>query len=257
MLNFRNTNIVFGGLFLLGLGFSFYYPLPWYVYLLFLIIYSLLLFYGSYYVGSQFFMKVLCAANTQQKQIALSFDDGPANAYSGEILRILRDKKIEATFFCIGKQVITAPEIVQQITSEGHIIGNHSFSHHFWFDMFGTKKMLADIQQMSIETKKISGYYPLLFRPPYGVTTPNMRKAMDRGNFTAIGWSIRSLDTVIKSEEKLLKKITSSLQPGAVILLHDTSASCLAVLPKLIDEARQQGYEFIRLDKLLNVKPYA
>lgn len=257
MLNFRNANIVFGGLFLLFLPLSIFFSVSVFFNLLIVIFYSLLLFYGSYYVGSQFFMKVLCSAITRQKQIALSFDDGPSNTYSPEILQILKSKNVQAAFFCIGKRVISAPDILKQIVNEGHIIGNHSFSHHFWFDMFGSNKMLSDIQQMSLETEKISGSYPLLFRPPYGVTTPNMRKAMIKGNFTAIGWSIRSLDTVINNEEKLLKKISRALQPGAVILLHDTSASCLAVLPRLIDEAQKQGYEFVRLDKLLKVKPYA
>lgn len=116
---------------------------------------------------------------------------------------------------------------------------------------------MADVQQMSETVKNTIGVQPLLFRPPYGVTTPNMRNVMDRTGYKAIGWNIRSLDTVIKEEEKLLEKITSQLQPGAVVLLHDTSSATLAILPRFIVAARSKGYEFVRIDKLLNVQPYA
>ena len=84
-----------------------------------------------------------------------------------------------------------------------------------------------------------------------------MKHVMEQGGYTAIGWNIRSLDTMIKDEKKLLKKIVRLLQPGAIVLLHDTSRVTLSVLPALFAEARKQGYEFVRLDKLLNVAPYA
>ncbi len=202
-------------------------------------------------------MKVLCSADTTARQIAISFDDGPAPAHTAEILQVLRSHQVPAVFFCIGKNIAGNEVLLQQIFNEGHIIGNHSYSHHFWFDMFSTKSMMADLQQMSETVKATLGVQPLLFRPPYGVTTPNMRNVMDKTGYKAIGWNIRSLDTVIKDEEKLLEKITGKLQPGAIVLLHDTSATTLAILPRFIVEARSKGYEFVRIDKLLNVQPYA
>jgi len=80
---------------------------------------------------------------------------------------------------------------------------------------------------------------------------------MQRAGFTAIGWNIRSLDTVIKDEEKLLQRITDQLQPGAIVLLHDTSKTTMALLPLFIETVRRKGYDFVRVDKLLNVQPYA
>ena len=257
MLNFKNTNIVFIILLLLIAGFATRYYVPVYLYLLLALVYSAILFYGSYYVGSNFFMKVLCSANTAARQIAISFDDGPADAHTPEILQLLKANRVPAVFFCIGKNIEGKEALLKQINEEGHIIGNHSFSHHFWFDLFSAKKMMADVQQMSETVKDKIGLSPKLFRPPYGVTTPNMRNVMDRGSFTAIGWNVRSLDTVIKDEDKLLKKISSQLQPGAIVLLHDTSKTTLAVLPRFIEAARSKGYEFVRIDKLLNVEAYA
>ncbi|GAC1426771.1 MAG: polysaccharide deacetylase family protein [Chitinophagaceae bacterium] len=257
MLNFKNTNIIFIFTLLLLAGLSTRYQVPMYTYILVVLLYSGLLFYGSYYVGSNFFMKVLCRANTSARQIAISFDDGPAQAYTAEILQVLKSNNVPAVFFCIGKNIAGNELLLKQIAEEGHIVGNHSYSHHFWFDLFSTKKMKEDVQMMSETVKNTIGIKPRLFRPPYGVTTPNMRNVMHQGGYTAIGWNIRSLDTVIKEDEKLLQKIEALLQPGAIVLLHDTSRTTLSVLPRFIAAARSKGYEFIRIDKLLNVAPYA
>lgn len=257
MLNFRNTNIALVIIILLLAGLGTRYPIPLYSYLILLFIYSLVLFYGSYYVGSNFFVKVLCSARTDSKQIAISFDDGPAAGYTAEILDVLKSNAVPAVFFCIGKNIAGRENLLQQIHTDGHIIGNHSYSHHFWFDLFSASKMQRDVQQTNEEVKKVTGLQPRLFRPPYGVTTPNMKKALGNLGLMAIGWNIRSLDTIIKEEEKLLQKIEELLQPGAVVLLHDTSKTTLGMLPKLITGARSKGYEFVRIDKLLNVAPYA
>src|SRR4051812_29262174 len=105
MLNFKTTNIIFIILLLLLAGMAMRVTIPWYAYALLLLVYSLLLFYGSYYVGSNFFMKVLCAADTSAKQIAISFDDGPAPAHTAAILQVLKSNQVPAVFFCIGKNI--------------------------------------------------------------------------------------------------------------------------------------------------------
>ena len=99
MLNFRNTNIVFIIIVLITMALAARYTVPLYVYLVIALLYSLLLFYGSYYVGSNFFMKVLCHANNNEKQIAISFDDGPAKEYTPEILQVLKQHGVPAVFF--------------------------------------------------------------------------------------------------------------------------------------------------------------
>jgi peptidoglycan-N-acetylglucosamine deacetylase len=257
MLTFRNTNIFFILVLLTMLGLAGRYHFSGWLFALPVFIYSLILFYGSYYVGSNFFMKVLCSAPVAARQIAISFDDGPARAHTAAILDLLKAQGVPAAFFCIGKNIAGNEVLLQRIAAEGHIIGNHSYSHHFWFDLFGTRKMSDDLEQMSSAAEKVVGKRPVLFRPPYGVTTPNMRRVMNRGGYTAIGWNIRSLDTMIKDKDQLLHKITGRLQPGAIVLLHDTSASTLAMLPQLIQAVRSEGYEFVRVDKLLNITPYA
>ena len=257
MLNFRNTNIFFSILLIVLIGVHIKYGLPVYIYPLLFIVYSLILFYGCYYVGSNFFIKIICSATTDQKEIAISFDDGPSSNYTTEILQLLKRDNIKATFFCIGNRIAGNESIIKKIKEEGHIIGNHSYSHHFWFDIFSSRKMLDDLKKMDQETERVIGMLPKLFRPPYGVTNPNLKKAIIKGDYTPVGWSVRSMDTVIKSEKKLLDKINRSLKPGAVFLFHDTSKTTVNVLPEFIREVKNKGYHIIPLDKLLHLNPYA
>ena len=113
------------------------------------------------------------------------------------------------------------------------------------------------MKQMDDEMERVIGMKPKLFRPPYGVTNPNVKKAIIKGGYTPVGWSVRSLDTVIKDEKKLLSKINSGIKPGAGFLFHDTSKTTLDVLPEFIQEVKKRGYQIVPLDKLLHLQPYA
>ncbi|MDB4901326.1 MAG: polysaccharide deacetylase family protein [Mucilaginibacter sp.] len=257
MLNFRNMNILFIVLLVLSISADIKYGIAGYAYIILLLTYSALLFYGCYYIGSNYFIPVICSAKTNKKVIAISFDDGPHAANTPQILQMLKDSNAKAAFFCIGSRINENASILKQAHDEGHIIGNHTFSHHFWFDMFSSKKMLSDMEMMNEATINIIGKTPKLFRPPYGVTNPNLKKAIINGNYIPVGWSVRSMDTVIKNEEKLLNKVIGKVKPGAVFLFHDTSKSTVAMLPAFIKYVESNGYEIIRLDKMLNLQAYA
>lgn len=257
MLNFRNTNIFFIVLLFALTGVHVKFGLPIFIYFILLISYSLVVFYGCYYVGSDFFIKIVCRAKTDKKEIAISFDDGPAENYTAAILEILKSENVKATFFCIGNRIAGNELLLKQVKEEGHIIGNHSYSHHFWFDMYSAGKMQDDLKKMDTAMEAVTGLKPKLFRPPYGVTNPNVKKAIINGGYTPVGWSVRSMDTVIKDETKLLGKVTAGIRPGAVFLFHDTSKTTLNVLPEFIKEVKKRGYEIIPLDKLLALTAYA
>ena len=213
-------------------------------------------FLGCIILSMNFFIPVRCKATTNQKVVALTFDDGP-NTCSAQILDTLKQNNIPAAFFCIGKNIGGNEALLQRMNNEGHIIGNHSFTHDFWFDMLGWHKMLAELQQMSIATEHAIGRHPLLFRPPYGVMNPNLAKAIKEGGYTPIGWSIRSFDTKAKDKEKLLSRITGQLKPGAIILLHDSMQITAEILPELIKRIQDNGYKIVRADKMLNIQAYA
>ncbi len=256
MLNFKTVNIVFMIILIALTGCYFFYPIPAIVFILPVIVYVGFLVYGSAHVRSNFYVKTISAANSSKKQIALSFDDGPVPGHTEKILAVLKTAGIQAAFFCIGKRVAEQEALFKQIYTEGHVIGNHSFSHHLWFDLFSSAKMEKDLRRMSDTMYKAVGVRPRMFRPPYGVTNPNLKKAIVKNNFITVGWSIRSLDTVIQDEQKLLKKVTASLKPGAIVLFHDHGKATAHILPALIRYCREEGFEMVRLDKLLNLEPY-
>lgn len=257
MLTFRNTNIVFIVLLLFIIALNIVAGVSVYVYALLLFVYSLIVFWGCYFINSNFFLPVICSSGTQQKQIAISFDDGPVDHFTPDILELLAQQNVEAAFFCIGNRVDQNGSLLKKIYSQNHLVANHSYSHHFWFDLFSAKKMLADLRRMDLAMEKVIGVKPKLFRPPYGVTNPNLKKAIVQGGYTPVGWSVRSMDTVNNNEKKLLDKIINALKPGAVYLFHDTSKTTVAVLPAFLRHARERGYDIVRLDKMLNLTPYA
>jgi peptidoglycan/xylan/chitin deacetylase (PgdA/CDA1 family) len=257
MLTFRNANIFFGTVAVLFLVMQIWFHISAYLYIGLLVLYIAILGYGSYNVGSNFFMEVICSADTKEKIIAITFDDGPVHEYTPQVLRVLREEKVPAAFFCIGKRIVENEDLFRELHEEGHVIGNHSFSHTPSFDMMPSGRMLEDVQKTDEAIKRSIGLQPKVFRPPYGVTTPAMDKVMKLGGYTAIGWNIRSFDTIARNETQLLEKLIRLLRPGAVILLHDTEKITLSILPQFIRAARNEGYEFVRLDKLLNIKWYA
>ena len=154
MLNFRNTNIFFTLLLTSAITVHIKYGLSFYFYCLLFIAWPLIIFWGCINVSSNFFIPIICKAYTDKKEIAISFDDGPAENYTKQILEILKVTDVKATFFCIGNRIAGNESILKQVKEEGHVIGNHSYSHHFWFDLYSAKKMLEDLKQMGAEMER-------------------------------------------------------------------------------------------------------
>jgi len=148
-----------------------------------------------------------------------------------------------ALFFIIGKNIQGNESILNQIVAEGHQIGNHSYSHHNFIDLWPTKKVTNDFENCQ---KLIEHYQPQskLFRPPYGVTNPNIAKALKQLGLQSIGWNVRSYDTSIKNVEKIKQRVISQLKPGAIILLHDRLDFMPELLEVLIPAIKENGYSF-------------
>lgn len=258
MLNYKNTNYITGiVLIILGLDLIFkFINLPFVLVLLAIIsVYTIILAYGSIFISSDFYIKAFCNKITDKKEIALSFDDGPVEI-TNRILDILSERHIEAAFFCIGDRIEKNKEIIKRIDLEGHLIGNHSNSHHFWFDLFTTDRITNELQQTEDSIFKITGKRVRMFRPPYGVTNPRISKAVDKMNYITIGWSLRSYDTTKKDKDAILNKMKKKLKNGDIILFHDTSNDIIYLVNSFIDFLLQNNYKILRLDKLINQKPY-
>src|SRR5690606_30091964 len=194
---------------------------------------------------------------TSENHISITFDDGPNPDFTPKVLLLLKENNAKATFFLIGKNAEKHSEIVRQIIAEGHTIGNHSYSHSKNFGFFSSEKVASELKQTNSILKEITGKNVKMFRPPFGVTNPNIKKALKKTGHFSIGWSKRSLDTTNLSEEKVLKRITSNLKKGDIILLHDTGAKTVAVLEQLLLTLPPHKLQSVPVDHLLEIEPYA
>ncbi len=225
-----------------------------------LIIISLLLIsilaWGSFNICAGLYIRAHCRANTSKKKLALTFDDGPHATITPKVLDMLKAHHIKAGFFLIGENIEQNEEIARQISEEGHILGSHSYSHANNFGFWGSRKITADLRKNESLIERISGKKTRLFRPPFGVTNPNIAKAARLLEYSVIGWSIRSLDTVNKSNNRIINRVVKRLKPGGVILFHDNHERIIPILEEVIKKATDEGYEFVSPDVLLNIKAY-
>lgn len=205
-------------------------------------LFAIIQFCGAYFIGLNFHLISINRINTNDKKVVLTFDDGP-HANTIKVLEVLKKHRVKAVFFIIGKNIVDNERILQQVVAEGHQIGNHSFSHHNFIDVWSTKKVTNDFETCQ---KLIEHYQPQskLFRPPYGVTNPNIAKAVKTLGLQSIGWNVRSYDTSIKHVEKIKQRVLSQLKPGAIILLHDRLDFMPELLEALIPTIKAKGYEF-------------
>jgi peptidoglycan/xylan/chitin deacetylase (PgdA/CDA1 family) len=256
VLNFRSSNIGFIILLIALIILDWQFGISnWYYAALGAIIIALHT-YGSIVVSAEFFVPIKCKSNQSNNQIAITFDDGPLPYLTPRVLDILKQYNAPATFFCIGKRIAKHPEILQQVHAQGHIIGNHTFSHGKYFDLQSAGRMSEELKQTDDAIEKAIGFKPRFFRPPYGVTNPNLAKAISRGGYITMGWSVRSFDTITPDAEKLFNRVVNQLKGGDIILFHDYCESTITILPRLLDHINKIGLKVVRLDVLLNEKAY-
>jgi peptidoglycan/xylan/chitin deacetylase (PgdA/CDA1 family) len=255
-MNYRITCIIFLVSVILffvlymGLGISFWWILLPIVFLKAFII------YGSANIRSNFFLPVLCEGKSGKKEIAITFDDGPDTDFTPAILSTLDEFNVKATFFVIGKYIRGREDIIKSIDSKGHSIGNHTFTHSFWIDFKNASGFREEIRQTSDLVKAIIGKGLKLFRPPYGVTTPAIAKACKALDYQVIGWNIRSLDTTKDDREMIAKRVINKIQPGAIILFHDTSSKTNEVLKQVLEYVKQNGIGIVSVNQLLGITEY-
>lgn len=255
MLNFRNTSIVFI-LIIFGLmAYDSMYDLSAWYYFIAVFLFSLTIFFGSYFIQSGFFLKAYCAGDDNKGQIAITFDDGP-HENTPIILDVLKKNNATASFFCIGNNITGRENIISRISGEGHVISNHSFSHHNLFDFFSVKKLRQDVSKTDDLIFQCTGKRNKLFRPPFGVTTPNIAQMVREMDYKVIGWNLRSYDTTIKDHGRLLKRILNGIKNGSVILLHDTTPGIEIVLQKILDHARKENLKVVSIEEMFQISAY-
>lgn len=212
--------------------------------------------YGSFSIQRNFFLKAYHSNPTiDDSFVALTFDDGP-HAHTLEILELLKKYDMKATFFCIGKEVENYPEIVQRIVIEGHVVGNHTFTHSNKMGFLKEDEVRLEIEQTNDCILKIIQKEPALFRPPFGVTNPKIATAVQQTEMHVIGWNIRSLDTVSKSTNEILNRVVPKLSKGSIILLHDNRKLTADSLEQLLIILREKQFQSVTIPDLLNINAY-
>jgi len=199
-------------------------------YILFpLFIYPLFLIYGSVFIKANFYFKSVKKLSNS-KAILLTFDDGPDPEITPQILKLLEDYDRKAIFFLIGEKAKIYPELVKEIYEKGHGIGNHSYTHEKWFDMRSSATMTKELEETSSVLEESTGEKISYFRPPYGVTNPNLKKAIKATKLKSIAWSFRSLDTGKRSAEEISQRIEKEIKGGEILLFHDNRAKAVEIL---------------------------
>lgn len=256
MLKHKNVNVFFVLVLMLLALASLYVAIEIKYFVLVVCLWFLIVFWGSSFIASNYHIKTYCSnILVTEKKIALTFDDGP-NEITALVLNVLKLYNVKATFFCIGKNIINHPDILKKTIEEGHTIGNHSYSHSPFFDFYKKKQVIAEIEKTDALIESVLGKKTKLFRPPYGVTNPSIRRAIAVTNHKTIGWNIRSLDGVVKNEKFLLNRIIKRIKPGGIVLLHDTSIQTVQVLEQLLSFFEENDYSVVPLEELLNIKAY-
>ena len=191
---------------------------------------------------------VVWRMNPSSRVVYLTFDDGPIAECTPQVLDVLSQYGVKATFFMVGENAERYPELLQRIKSEGHAVGNHTF-HHKRGHQTSLTTYLRDVEQANqlLSTP--------LFRPPHGRMTYSQKRALLEAGYTIYLWDVLTHDyNPSYSPEKMLSIVKRFTRNGSIIVLHDSIKSCdrmLVVLPQIIQWLQEQGFEL----KPLPVKP--
>lgn len=184
---------------------------------------------------------------TKEKKIALTFDDGPNEAYTERILNILEREGIKAVFFVNGEPAEKHPELIRLIHEKGHSVGNHSYRHAKDADTRHGIEKTGEI------LKNILGIAPAFFRPPWGKVTFKSINYCRANKIRIILWSLDSEDYKINDARELVSSMAKrGISSGDIVLFHDDYAHTAEALPEIIADIRSRGFSFASLEELLN-----
>ena len=189
---------------------------------------------------------------TDEKKLYLTFDCGYENGQTKKILDVLRDKNVEAAFFCTLPDVKSSPELIARMINEGHIVGNHSVTHPD-FSSISHEEMAAEVGGFDDYLREHFGYSSLYFRFPQGKYSDDAVEALNAMGYKCVFWSIAYYDWNLNEQpgvHKAVDTVIERLHPGAVLLLHSVSPDNAAALPEIIEKARALGYTFGSLTEL-------
>lgn len=201
---------------------------------------------------------VIKKGNEDEKLIALTFDDGPDEDFSPQILDILKKYDAKATFFVVGEKVGWHPEIVKRAYSEGHEIGNHTFSH-INVEKNSEYEVKNEIEKTQRIIKDTIGIEPVLFRPPYRAISKSMLDIIKSNNMKVVLWSdLDARDWSNPGVYNIVKTIEEKANSGSIVLLHDynsirnNKSQTIQALEQIIPEMKKRGYKFVTVSEIIS-----
>ena len=180
-------------------------------------------------------------------QVAITFDDGPSTVYTEILLDGLKERGVKATFFLTGQEIQYSKKVVKRMSNEGHLIGNHTYSH-VQLNMLSSSQACSQVKAANDVIKEITGQEVIYLRPPYGEWD---HKKDCPQNMIAVYWDVDPLDWKRTDTKQIAADILRQVKPGDIILLHDIYKTSVQAAFIVIDELQRQGYEFVTVEELL------
>lgn len=187
------------------------------------------------------------AKGLEGKCVALTFDDGPDKEYTAKLLDRLKERNVRVTFFLMGQNIEGNEELVKRMKEEGHLIGNHSYSH-IQLTKAGTEAVCQAVDKTSGMIEDITGEGPEYMRPPYGDWNEELE---NRVGMTTVLWSVDSLDWKLQNTSRIVKRVLKDVEDGDIILMHDIFPTSVDAAMEIIDTLTKRGYTFVTVDELL------
>ena len=198
-------------------------------------------------------MELFIKLDPSKKEIYLTFDNGYENGYTAQILDVLKKEKVPATFFVTGHYLETAPDLVKRMATEGHIVGNHSWSHPD-LTKSSNEQMVEELEKVRKKAEELTGNKTMKYiRPPRGVFSDRTLAIAKQQGYTHAFWSLAYVDWNTdqqKGAQYAYDNIMKQMHPGAVILLHTVSKDNADALERVIQDVKKEGYTFKSLDDL-------
>lgn len=191
--------------------------------------------------------------STEEKKVAITFDDGPSEEKTREILEILRENGAVATFFVIGQNAERHPDRIREIFDAGHEIGNHTWSHRYISKM-SADEIREDLGKTEDVLTEICGSKPTVFRPPGGYWTKESIDVVEGMGYKSVLWSVDTRDWTMNSAQRIIRQVEQGTGCGDIILFHDLADKRLSTpdaLRVLLPMLREAGFEFVTVSELL------
>lgn len=184
---------------------------------------------------------------TEKKRIALTFDDGPHPIYTPQMLELLKEEQVPATFFLLGENVELYGDVVKEIAKEGHLIGNHTY-HHVQVTSLSLEEACKEIQETSDLIEELTGTGTEYVRPPFGTWNEELE---ERLNMIPVMWSIDTKDWTTQNVDWIVRETVKHAEDHDIILMHDSYQSTVDAVKRVIEQLEAEGFEFVTVDEII------